>query len=143
MALFGEKYDENNVRVVNIGDGWSLECCAGTHVKNTAHVERVKIVSESAVSAGNRRIEAIAGNENIENYLKNKQQEFASKLIKQIENIKNIEEHNKILKLKETINHTAKNLSTIEELERSLDDLSGYKKELTFLMKEMQKKMKN
>ena len=60
IALFGEKYDPKAVRVVNIG-GQSIECCAGTHVKNTNQIEAIKIISESAISAGSRRLEAIVG----------------------------------------------------------------------------------
>ena len=68
MALFGEKYDPKRVRVVDIG-GESVELCAGTHVRNSNQVNVVKLVSESAISAGTRRIEAIAGNERVSNYL--------------------------------------------------------------------------
>ncbi len=86
-ALFGEKYGDF-VRVITFDDKFSKELCGGTHIKSTGHIGYFKIISESAVAAGVRRIEAITGI-GAENYI-NEQSRLIQQLKELLKNPKDI-----------------------------------------------------
>ncbi|AND63395.1 alanine--tRNA ligase [Flavobacterium covae] len=127
MALFGEKYGDN-VRAIKFGD--SMELCGGIHVSNTAEIWHFKIISEGAVAAGIRRIEAITNNavkdffakqENliteVKEVLKNPQDIIKSVVSLQDENVKLKKQIEQLLKEK------AKNLKG--ELVSQLQHING------------------
>ncbi|WP_294822674.1 alanine--tRNA ligase [uncultured Flavobacterium sp.] len=127
MALFGEKYGDN-VRAIKFGE--SMELCGGIHVKNTADIWYFKIVSEGAVAAGIRRIEAITNEavkdyfakqekalEEINNALKNPQDTLKAVVSLQDENIKLKKQLEALLRDK------AKNLKG--DLAKELQDING------------------
>ncbi len=110
MALFEEKYG-NEVRVVKISD-FSSELCGGTHVSNTGEIGLFKIISETAVSAGVRRIEAITGIKSLE-YL-NEIEEKLNIISKHLDAAQEIVIP-KILNLLEKINTQEKEIKRLQE----------------------------
>lgn len=109
MALFGEKYGDN-VRMIEFGD--SKELCGGIHVKNTAEIWHFKIISEGAVAAGIRRIEAITGDA-VKDFYQNQE--------------------NTLAEIKETLKNPQDILKSVASLQ---DDNAKLKKQVEQLLKE-------
>jgi alanyl-tRNA synthetase len=116
MALFGEKYGDN-VRMIEFGD--SKELCGGIHVKNTADIWHFKIVSEGAVAAGIRRVEAITGDA-VKDFYKNQE--------------------NTLAEIKEVLKNPQDVLKSVTSLQ---EDNAKLKKQLEQLVKEKIEGLKN
>jgi alanyl-tRNA synthetase len=130
-ALFGEKYGEK-VRVVTFDKNYSMELCGGTHVKNTSEIGYFKLLSESSIAAGIRRIEATTST-NVLDYYKQKEQ--------MLDEISAILKHPQ--KLTQTVQNMSiengaikKSLSSYEQVIASLEfeKFTQYKKELSFVL---------
>ncbi|MBA4134554.1 MAG: alanine--tRNA ligase, partial [Flavobacterium sp.] len=115
MALFGEKYGDT-VRMIEFGE--SKELCGGIHVKNTAEIWHFKIVSEGAVAAGIRRIEAITG-EAVKDFFAQQESALAS--------------------IKETLKNPQDTLKAVVSLQ---DENAKLKKQIEQLLKEKAKNLK-
>jgi alanyl-tRNA synthetase len=116
MALFGEKYGDL-VRAIKFGD--SMELCGGIHVENTANIWHFKIISEGAVAAGIRRIEAISGDA-VKDY-------FAK-------------QENTLSEIKETLKNPQDTIKAVLSLQ---DENAKLKKEVEQLLKEKIEGLKN
>ena len=125
LALFGEKYGEE-VRVLSMGDEersyFSTELCGGTHVRNTGDIGKFKIVSQSSIAAGVRRVEALRDKQ-LDDYLKNKEKLSGLSAQKNVETIKELSEQ--IIKLGEKPNlDNEDQKGLIKELSKQLEQLN-------------------
>ncbi|MEZ7971756.1 MAG: alanine--tRNA ligase [Pseudomonadales bacterium] len=113
MALFDEKYSAE-VRVLTMGDGFSVELCGGTHATRTGDIGIFRIVSEQGVASGVRRIEAITGSAALA------QVESNEDLLSQAGSLVRADNHNLADKLRGLIDQNKKLEKTIADLNRKL-----------------------
>ena len=143
VGLFEDKY-KDIVRVVSFG-GWSVELCGGTHVKNVSEIQMFKILSESSVAAGVRRIEATTGR-NVYEYLKKNDEQISK--ISSILKVKPNDLDSKILSLTDEIKSLEKELKEIKS-KLTLDSLDDFIKEkidldgISFVAKKVEIENKN